>query len=80
MEPIEMKRIPAGVDREISVYTILSGRYRIWKDDMGFHRWCLENWPDDGTGGIPSHGKAMTIEKAIEAAKKNDVMRKEIYG
>lgn len=80
MERIEQKQIAVGEDGVMTIYTVLEGRYRIWKDDMDYHRWCVEPWRDDGIGGIPSHGKALTIEKAIEACKKNDAIRKEIYG
>lgn len=79
MERIEMKQVSAGEDQVMTVYTVLSGKYRIWKDLMGLHRWCLDTWPDDGMGGIPSHGGAMTIQKAIKACKENDKLRKEIY-
>ena len=80
MERIEQKEIVIGEDKVMRVWTVRSGKYRIWKDDMGFHRWCLDRWPDDGTGGLPTHGKAMSIEKAIEACKENEAMRKEVYG
>lgn len=80
MERIEQKQISAGEDKVMTVYTVLEGRYRIWKDGMGFHRWCLDTWPDDGMGGIPTHGKTMSIGRAVKACKVNDALRKEIYG
>lgn len=80
MEKVESKQIQSGVDETITVYTVLQGKYRIWKDLMGSHRWCLDRWPDDGTGGLATHGKAMSIREAIEACEKNDALRKEIYG
>jgi len=80
MEKIDTKQVHAGEGKEITVYTVLSGKYRIWRDLMGFHRWCLDRWPDDGQGGIITHGKAMSIRGAIDACKENDALRKEIYG
>ena len=75
---IEKREIDAGGGRTVTVYTVLSGKYRIWKDLMGFHRWCIDQWPDDGIG-IKSHGSSMTIEGAVEACKRNYAFRREYY-
>jgi hypothetical protein len=70
--------LPSG--ERIAMFSVLEDKYRVWVDLQGFHRWSLTEWPDDGMGGFISHGKAITLNKAVEACRENDELRKEIYG
>lgn len=64
--------LPNGA--QIMMFSILEDRYHIWRDLQGFHRWSLSKWPDDGVGGISTHGKSMTLHGAIEACIENDAL------
>lgn len=82
MERVPFKRkvfdLPSG--ERVAMFSVLEDRYRVWVDLQGFHRWSFTDWPDDGMGGFISHGKEMTLNKAVGACRKNNELRKEIYG
>lgn len=69
--------LPNGI--HIRMFSLLKDRYRIWCDLQGFYRWSITRWPDDGIGGVSSHGKSMSFRGAVKACERNNVIRGEIY-
>lgn len=69
--------LPNG--EHITMFSLLGDRYRIWHDLQGFYRWSMTRWPDDGIGGVISHGKSMSFRGAVRACEDNDRLWKEVY-
>jgi len=79
MSDVVRKTVELPNGTHVTMFSLLEDRYRIWCDLQGFYRWSITQWPDDGVGGVPSHGKSMSLRGAIKSCEKNDAFRKEIY-
>lgn len=76
--PVIRKLVSLPGGKQVMMFSVLEDRYHIWRDLQGFHRWSLSQWPDDGIGGISTHGKSMTLQGAVEACMENEILWKEI--
>lgn len=76
---LQRKLIELPNGTRVAMFSILNDKYRIWIDLHGFHRWALVRWPDDGIGGVITHGKARSLNLAVSACEVNEVLWKELY-
>lgn len=77
--PVIRKIVDLPNGAQIVMFSLLEDRYRIWHDLQGFYRWSLRVWPDDGIGGVSTHGKSMSFRRAVEACVCNHEAWTEIY-
>lgn len=78
--PITRKIVDLPNGAKIVMFFLLEDKYKIWTDLQGFYRWSLNQWSDDGVGGISTHGKSMSLRGSVDACVENEAVWRDLVG